>query len=159
MNRMRSLVFLSALLLLSGAILADEVDFELPDLEGVTHTLSDYRGQWVVVNFWATWCRPCRAEIPDLSRLHEARDDLVVLGLAYDQASVEELTEFLQEYPASYPILRVDMSQPPAALDAPRALPTTHLVDPSGQLVHTWLGPVTSKMIQRYIKGLVRGSS
>ncbi len=124
------------------------LEFELLDLSGQVHTLSEYRGsQWVVVNFWATWCAPCRKEIPDLSRLHDARDDVTVLGLAFEDISVDMFEAFLEDYPASYPILMVDTFNPPEAFEAPRALPTTHLLNPQGHAVETWLGPVTSEMI------------
>jgi len=143
---------LMSLVMLGGAAAA-EVEFELPDLDGQVHRLSDYRGQWVVVNFWATWCKPCRKEIPDLSRLHEQREDIEVLGLAFEDTAVEDFERFLQAHPASYPILIVDVYEPPGDLGAPRVLPTTHLVDGSGELVQTWLGPVTSDMITEWIDG------
>jgi len=131
-------------------------DFELHDLSGDVHRLSDYRGdQWVVVNYWATWCAPCRKEIPDLSKLHDARDDVTVLGLAYEDITVDMFEEFLVQYPASYPILLVDTFNPPEAFGAPRALPTTYLINPEGRLVETWLGPVTSEMITTRIDALL----
>lgn len=134
---------------------AETLDFELSDLEGKTHRLADYRGdQWVVVNYWATWCAPCRKEIPDLSNLHNARDDVTVLGLAYEDLTIEDFKTFLEDYPASYPILPVDTFNPPEALGAPRALPTTFLIDPQGFLMETWLGPVTSEMITQKIASL-----
>ena len=101
----------------------------------------------MVVNYWATWCAPCRKEIPDLSKLHDEREDVTVLGLAFEDLSVADFEAFLEDYPASYPILLVDTFDPPAAFGAPMALPTTHLVSPEGLLVETWLGPVTSDMI------------
>ena len=58
------------------------VDFTLRQLGGGEVSLSDYLGEWVVVNYWATWCAPCRAEMPELSELHEQREDITVLGLA-----------------------------------------------------------------------------
>jgi thiol-disulfide isomerase/thioredoxin len=137
--------------LLAPATLAANVAFSLPDLDGRQHALADYRGDWVVVNYWATWCAPCRKEIPDLSRFHDARDDVTVLGLAFEDTEVEVFREFLIEYPASYPILLVDVYDPPADFGAPRALPTTYLIDPQGELVHTWIGPITSVMISDWI--------
>lgn len=130
---------------------AEFIDFELPMLGAETVRLSDWRGQWVVVNYWATWCAPCRKEIPDFSAMHDARDDITVLGLAFEDTDVETFEEFLTDYPASYPILLVDVYAPPESLGAPRALPTTYLVDPSGALVETWLGPITSEIITRRI--------
>jgi len=129
-----------------------EVAFTLPGLDGRDHALADYRGDWVVVNYWATWCAPCRKEIPDLSELHDARDDITVLGLAFEETEVSAFEAFLVEYPASYPILLVDVYNPPADLGAPRALPTTYLVDPTGELVQTWIGPITSKTITEWIE-------
>lgn len=142
---------LAAMTLFAGTALAEQADFELPGLDGETHRLADYRGRWIVVNYWATWCKPCRKEIPDLSQLHDDRRDIVVLGLAFEDTKVEDFERFLEEFPASYPILLVDVYDPPAALGAPRVLPTTHLIDGTGHLVQTWLGPVTSEMITGWI--------
>lgn len=152
----RSLTLLCFVFFSLSVAAQDALEFELPDLQGKAHKLSDYReDQWVVVNYWATWCAPCRKEIPDLSKLHDTRDDVTVLGLAYEDISVEMFEEFLSQYPASYPILMVDTFDPPAAFGAPRALPTTYLLNPSGHLVETWLGPVTSEMITARIDALV----
>lgn len=125
----------------------ETVEFTLPLLDGNKVSLSDWRGQWVVVNYWATWCAPCRKEIPDFSQMHDARDDITVLGLAFEDTDVETFEQFLTEYPASYPILLVDVYAPPEALGAPMALPTTFLVDPHGELAETWIGPITSEQI------------
>lgn len=145
-----------SMVLLSSALMAEElIDFELKGLDGDTYRLSDYRSkQWVVVNYWATWCAPCRKEIPDLSTLHDSRDDVTVLGLAFEDLEPADFRAFLVDYPASYPILMVDTFNPPEALGAPLALPTTYLFNPDGQRVETWLGPVTSTMIIDRIEAL-----
>ncbi len=148
---MKSIWILIALMWIGAPAMA-EIDFELDGLDGEPYRLADYRGDWVVVNYWATWCAPCRKEIPDLSQLHDSRSDITVLGLAFEDTSVEEFERFLEQFPASYPILLVDVYDPPEALGAPRALPTTFLVDASGEKVNTWIGPVTSGMITEWIE-------
>ena len=127
------------------------VDFSLQRLHGDTVTLSDYRPQWVVLNYWATWCAPCREEIPDLSVLHQARDDVTVLGLAFEDTEMENFDAFLQEFKPSYPILLVDVYAPPEPFGAPKALPTTVILDPKGYPVKTYLGPVTRENIESFI--------
>jgi len=128
------------------------VDFSLQRLHGDTVSLSDYRPQWVVLNYWATWCVPCREEIPDLSALHQARDDITVLGLAFEDTEMENFDVFLQEFKPSYPILLVDVYAPPEPFGAPKALPTTVILDPEGYPVKTYLGPVTREDIETFIE-------
>lgn len=131
-----------SLLLASTLAYAEPIDFTLSDLTGDATQLSDYRGQWVVANYWATWCAPCRKEIPDFSSLHDDRDDVVVLGLAYEDAEPAAFISFLEKHPASYPILLTDTFNPPESLGAPLALPTTFLVNPEGEMVQTFVGPI-----------------
>ena len=123
------------------------IDFSLQQLHGDPVSVSDYRGQWVVLNYWATWCAPCRKEIPDLSALHDSRDDIVVLGLAYEEAEPEEFDTFLDEFNPSYPMLLVDVYAPPEPFGAPKVLPTTIVLDPNGYEVKTFVGPVTGEDI------------
>ena len=129
----------------------EPVDFALQQLGGGEVSLSDYRGEWVVVNYWATWCTPCLKEIPDLSELHQERSDLTVLGLAFEDLDDSELDEFLEDFNVSYPILKVDVYQPPEPFGAPRVLPTTIILDKQGRAVKAFLGPVTREAIEGYI--------
>jgi len=129
----------------------EPVDFTLPRLEGGELSLSDLRGGWVVVNYWATWCAPCRKEIPDLSSLHSAREDITVLGLAYEDTDPEEFTAFLEDFDVTYPMLRVDVYAPPEPFGAPKVLPTTIILDPEGRAVKAFLGPVTREDIEDWI--------
>ncbi len=129
------------------------VDFRLQQLGGGEIAASDYRGDWVVVNYWATWCAPCVKEMPELSELHEQRDGLVVLGLAYEDVDDADFYEFLEKSPVSYPILKVDVYEPPEPFGAPKVLPTTILLDPEGKAVKAFLGPVTREDIENYIDG------
>jgi thiol-disulfide isomerase/thioredoxin len=127
------------------------VDFSLQQLGGGTVSLSDYRGDWVVVNYWATWCAPCRKEMPELSALHDERPDVTVLGLAFEDVEDNDFVDFLATAPVSYPILKVDVYQPPEPFGAPRVLPTTIILDPAGRAVKAFLGPVTRESIERFL--------
>jgi len=131
----------------------EPVDFTLAQLGGGEVTVSDYRGDWVVVNYWATWCTPCVKEMPELSALHEERDGVVVLGLAYEDVDDADFVDFLEKAPVSYPILKVDVYDPPQPFGAPKVLPTTIILDPSGKAVKTFLGPVTRADIEAFIDG------
>lgn len=151
-------VLLIILLLCFSAVNAayeteEPVDFTLEKLGGGEVAMSDYRGGWVVVNYWATWCAPCVKEMPELSELHDRRDDLVVLGLAFEDVDDEDFFEFLEDAPVSYPILKVDVYDPPEPFGAPRVLPTTIILDPEGKAVKAFLGPVTREDIESYIDG------
>lgn len=155
MIRMRKWFFLTllAVSLAAGAAYETEepVDFALERLGGGDVRLSDYRGEWVVVNYWATWCAPCRKEIPDLSLLHSERDDLTVLGLAYEELDDSDFYAFLEDFDVSYPILKVDVYDPPQPFGAPKVLPTTIILDRDGRAVKAFLGPVTRESIEAFI--------
>lgn len=127
------------------------VDFTLPVLGGGEMSLSEHRGKWVVLNYWATWCAPCRHEIPELTALHDARDDIVVLGLAFDDSDPETFGIFLDEFAPSYPILLVDVYAPPEPFGAPRVMPTTIILAPDGRAVKAFLGPITRKDVESFV--------
>lgn len=149
------------LMLVSGGVPAQEteqpVSFELELLDGTTLNLVDLRGQWVVVNYWATWCAPCRKEIPDLSELHDRSSNITVVGIAYEDTDPAEFVAFLDELKPSYPNGLVDVYNPPAAFGTPRALPTTYLLNPQGVPVKTYVGPVTGAQIEAFVAGPAKG--
>ena len=129
----------------------EPVDFTLQRIKGEPLSLNEFRGKWLVLNYWATWCTPCRKEIPELSALHEARDDIVVLGLAFEDTEMENFDAFLEEFNPSYPLLLVDVYEPPEPFGAPKALPTTIILNPDGYAVKTFLGPVTRDDLESFI--------
>jgi thiol-disulfide isomerase/thioredoxin len=118
-------------------------------LDGARWDLASRRGEWVVVNFWATWCAPCLKEIPDLGALDARHDDLSVIGLAYEEIGADDLRAFLLDHPARYPIAIVDVYAPPADFETPRGLPMTYLIAPDGKIAKRFLGPVTSDEVEQ----------
>jgi len=143
----------SIILLFISSAHAEKIEYSLPDLDGVKRNISDFRGKWVVLNFWATWCPPCLKEIPELVEFHEEhhKKDAVVVGIAYEDIDVGILREFVDSYFMSYPILIT----PPTAktpFGVLSGLPATFLINPGGELVATQTGPVTGKLIENFIK-------
>jgi len=101
--KLRHILFSVILSLAAGS--AGAQGFVFKDMQGQTQRLSDYRGKWVLVNFWATWCPPCLEEIPDLIALHEAhrKTNLVVIGVALD-SDRDSVVEFVAKKRVSYPV-------------------------------------------------------
>jgi len=147
---MRSLIFIMALLV-TLPVVAEKVDFTLQDMDGKSVSLSDYRGKWVIVNYWATWCPPCLEEIPDLVDLYEEnRDTIVVLGIAFEEVNKEYLQEFVDSHMISYPIMHTE-PVPVTELGPVLGLPTSYIISPDGERVARQEGPVTREAIEKYI--------
>ncbi|MEE9342413.1 MAG: TlpA disulfide reductase family protein [Gammaproteobacteria bacterium] len=153
---------LLCLLIITGSFTAsaEAIDYSLPDLEGKTVSLADYKGKWVIVNYWATWCPPCLEEIPDMIKFHDEHKDkdAVVLGINAEDIGLEQLVEFTDSMFISYPILR---SEPlvESPLGAVPGLPTTYIISPEGEAVARQVGPITSEMIEKFISKKKTSSS
>ena len=147
---MRSLIFVLTLLAALPAV-AEKVDFTLTDLDGKSVSLSDFRGKWVIVNYWATWCPPCLEEIPDLVELYEEnRDTIVVLGVDYEEVNMEYLKEFVETHMMSYPVMQM-APKPVTELGPVLGLPTSYIISPQGERLARQEGPVTREAIEKYI--------
>ena len=109
-------------------------DLAFVDLEGNAGNLSDYRGNIVLVNFWASWCVPCRKEMPDLVRISNeyASKGVVVLGVAMDVGGLDGIRRFLNEIDVTYPIVVPQRAS--SELSSIRGLPTTWLLDRQGHI-------------------------
>jgi thiol-disulfide isomerase/thioredoxin len=136
-------------LLLNLAATADA--FELTDSKGYSHKLSQYKGKWVLVNYWATWCPPCLQEIPDLAALHNnKKNNLVVLGVAMDYQDPRQVISFAREQAIPYPII-LGNERSTEQVGPVRGLPTTYLYNPQGKQVAYNVGALTREAVQTYI--------
>ena len=132
-------------------------DFSLAALESGAGSLSDHRGRTVVLNFFATWCGPCRAEMPDLQAVQmEMRDrGVVVLGVNQGE-SREEVKDFAQEFGLTFPIL-LDQDMATGRKYGVRALPTTLVIDGRGVIRQVVVGgPLTRTALRRMLEGLTK---
>ena len=116
-------------------------DFALPDVEGNIWRLSDFRGKVVLLNFWATWCPPCRAEMPSMETLYQAYKDqgFEILAVSSDVQGAAIVQPFMQEYRLSFPAL-LDTTGRVNGMYGVRSIPTSYLVDRQGQVVSQEIG-------------------
>ena len=122
-----------------------------PDEKGQIQYLKQYAGKTVVLNFWATWCEPCREEMPELSQLHEAYKDknLVVLGVAVDD--VAAIKEFSKETKVSYPLFAAEVQGMDLAAglgNDKSALPYTVIIKADGSVVKTYFGRISKPLLE-----------
>lgn len=133
-----------ALLMLAGC---QNQEFEKPD--GTTLEWESLRGHWVLVNYWAEWCKPCLEEIPELNELDRA-SAIVVLGVNFDDIQGQELIDLGKRMGIEYGMLSEDPG-PEFGWKTPVALPATFVVDPDGDLVEARFGPQTEEDIKELI--------
>jgi cytochrome c biogenesis protein CcmG, thiol:disulfide interchange protein DsbE len=125
-------------------------------LDGKPLSDESLRGKVVLVNFWATWCTPCRVEMPALDRMHQRHEaaGFVVVGLAVDRVSTEAVRAFVRERGVSYPIAHVDPSAE-ATFGGVRGYPTSFLLDRQGRIRHTVIGPVAPVSLEPAVRRLL----
>jgi thiol-disulfide isomerase/thioredoxin len=136
---------------LPQAVAEEGVDFMLADLDGQTVKLSDYRGRWVVVNFWASWCPPCVRELPELARFQQSNPDVQVLGINFEESTAEESRQFLERFDLNFPSLKIGTT-PLVPFEPLEGLPTTAIVSPAGRIVERHMGPVTAENLQAILQ-------
>lgn len=121
----------------------------LQDMAGKTLNQADFHGRWVLVNFWAPWCQPCKQEIPELVRLeHDAPYGLSVIGIAVSYRNPQSVIDFVRRQHMDYPVVlgSADMA---AGFGGIRGLPTSFLYGPDGHMVHRFEGPQTEASVEQ----------
>ena len=131
----------------------------LPALPGPGHgSIADYRGKWVMVNLWASWCIPCREEAPVLERFYRRQraNQATVVGINV-QDNQDDAVAFLRDRPTTFPQLRSVGDERSAAFGS-TGVPENFLVDPRGKLALIWRGPVDDRFLRDRVEPLIEGS-
>lgn len=126
-------------------------------LDGKPFNLAAERGKWVIVNFWATWCSPCIAEMPAISKYVATHHDVTAIGLAYDRTTRAKILQFARQHPVDYPLAQLDLDDLPTGIPMPAGLPMTLLVAPDGRIAHRFIGPVDAKLLNAAIAAAGKG--
>lgn len=134
--------------------------FEVTDTDGKRHRLADYRGKWVVVNFWATWCAPCIKEIPEIAEFQRAAapGGTVVIGVALDVDDEAKTRQFAKKIGHAYPLV-LEGDDTEKQFGKVKGLPTTVIFDPAGKRAWDRTGTVTRKSLEDAIASAARARS
>jgi len=131
-------------------------EFTLQDLMGEEISLSNYKGKIVFLNFWATWCSPCRKEIPGFVKVYEQYKDegMEIIGVSLDKISPESLVNFVEEYKMNYPVAfftkKLMLDYKPGQF-----IPTTIIIDKKGKIRHKHVGYMDKKILEKYFLELI----
>lgn len=145
------LILLLSFVLQAWSLQANAVDYELPDVNGQAQSLDQYKGKWLIVNYWATWCNTCMKELPELIDFHENNDlDAAVVGINFESIERKKLKDFVESKTIPYAILNSEPVRKTPLGPVP-ALPTTYIINPQGKVVAGEIGLVTREALQAYI--------
>ncbi len=141
----------AVLMVIAGLLLSFQVQaFQLQDTTGKIHKLEDYKGRWVLVNFWATWCPPCLKEIPDLIALYQDRKDIMIIGVAMDFGDQQVVLDFVKSMSINYPTV-LGSREIASQLDEVSILPSTYFYDPEGKPAARQVGIISRDSIEKFI--------
>lgn len=133
---------------------SQKVELELKDVNGRTLRLADYKGKVLLVNFWATWCVPCRAEVPDLIKLQRKYGtDLQIIGITYPPEELSEVREYVEKAKVNYPIA-IGAKATKALFTTSETLPLTVVIDRKGNVQHIIEGILYADEFDEKVKPL-----
>ncbi|MFS0557520.1 peroxiredoxin family protein [Brevibacillus sp. 179-C9.3 HS] len=129
-------------------------DFELQTLAGESVKLSDFRGKKVIVNMWATWCPPCRAEMPDMQKFYEKYKEenvtILAVNMTTSEKNVESIPTFLDEFGITFPVV-LDEQNEVAEIYQVVALPSSYIIDANGVIQQKVIGPMNYEMMENMV--------
>jgi len=148
----RTIIVWLVLALLPVVIQADDsADYELRDMDGKSHRVSDYRGKWLIINFWATWCSPCIQEMPELERFYQQNiSSAQVWGVTFEDTDKAKIRQFIEQLGITYPVLGYGQD-PLTGFGTVTVLPTTFVIDKKGLFFHRFEGPISAQDITAVI--------
>jgi cytochrome c biogenesis protein CcmG/thiol:disulfide interchange protein DsbE len=140
-----------------AASAASAPDFTLPTVAGGSSLkLSDYKGKVVLVNFWATWCPPCREEIPDFIKVRNSLNakGFEIIGIAMDEGGAKVVAPFAKEYGITYPLVlgNRDVTKRYGGI---RGIPTSFLIDRDGKIAEKWVGMISEETLEKAVKAVL----
>jgi peroxiredoxin len=129
-------------------------DFELNTPDGESLKLSDFRGQKVIVNMWATWCPPCRVEMPDMQKIYEKYKDenatIIAVNMTSSEKSLDSIPNFLDEFGITFPVV-LDEHNKVGEIYQVYALPTSLIIDSKGIIQQKISGPMNYEMMEKFV--------
>jgi len=142
LRRLLNVFFL--LLPLPGANAEEIFDYQLRDMDGRLYKVSDYRGKWLIINFWATWCAPCLKEMPELERFYQQNKARAqIWGVSFEDSDKATILAYVERLGITFPILGYGQD-PMTGYGQVNVLPTTFVIDPEGLFQHRFEGPITA---------------
>jgi thiol-disulfide isomerase/thioredoxin len=139
-------------LMMDCLVAAPLANWRMQDMAGQTHQLAQYKGRWLVVNYWAPWCPPCLEEMPQLVTFYDAhaKEGVMVLGVAVRYESVQSVQKYADDMLISYPIVLGDAQK--MAIPSPEVLPTTYIYAPDGSLYKVKRGALSRQWLEGLLK-------
>jgi peroxiredoxin len=140
----------------AGAVGTAAPAFALPDLEGKTVRNTDLHGKVVILNFWATWCPPCRDEVPDFVRLQSKYRDkgLAIVGLSLDAGGASDVRPFVDEYDVNYTML-IANQETAESYGGIQGIPTSFVLDRNGTIVKRFVGRASAEAFEEAVRPLL----
>ncbi|MCK9266439.1 TlpA family protein disulfide reductase [bacterium] len=149
------MVMMSVLISCSKAEVSQAPDFSLKTIENKTVKLSDYKKKIVIINFWATWCPPCRAELPDFVKFYDEYNSkgVEIIGIAVNSRNAD-IKSVIEQYKIKYPICISD-KKVEAEYGGIRGVPTTFIIDKTGKIVLNRVGMIKEKELVDIVRRLL----